>query len=236
LPSVLETRPRAGTSTISAHGFAGIGRRGSIDNLVLTELAWDDDHLAHRLLEGEVLYYAREEERTEARRSHLLLVDASASMRGERATFARALALATGKKLVLAGDDVAFRFFDSRLYEPQLARRGALPTTALLAFRGERGRNPTRVFRELILALDLRDEPDVTVHLYTHGALYVPRDLVAEVTKRARLAGVFILPSQGRLELDYVDLLTQHWVVDHAALRGDQRADAARRILDGTRT
>jgi len=235
LPSVLETRPRPGASSVAAHGFAGLGLRGSIDNLVLTELAWDDEHLARRMLDGEVLYYAREEERTEDKASHLLLIDASASMRGERSTFARALALATGKKLALAGDEVAFRFFDSRLYEPHLARRGAMPTGALLAFRGERGRNPTRVWRELQLALDLKPRADVTVHVFTHGGLYVPRPLVAEIRRRARIVGIFILPSLGRLDLDYLDLLERHWVVDHESLDHAKRGAAARRILHGTR-
>src|SRR5687767_11440934 len=41
LPSVLETKARPAASTVAAFGYSGLGRRGSIDNLVLTELAWD---------------------------------------------------------------------------------------------------------------------------------------------------------------------------------------------------
>jgi hypothetical protein len=234
LPSVLETKTRPGAASFAAFGYAGIGRRGSVDNMVLSELAWDDEELARRLLEDEVLYYAREQEREELGREHLLLIDASASMRGERSSFARAIALATGKKLLLGGEHVTYRFFDSRLYEPHGARGRDLPTSHLLAFKGERGRNARKVFQQLVDFLEVRRRPEaLVVHLYTHAALYIPRDLVAAVRKRAQLAAVFILPSGGKLDLDYLDLLDAHWVVDHAALGHAERGDAARAILRG---
>ena len=48
------------------------------------------------LVDNEVLYFAREQSRDEQKRIHYLLVDASASMRGDRQTFARGMAIATG--------------------------------------------------------------------------------------------------------------------------------------------
>ena len=39
-----------------------------------------------------------------------------------RITFARGMALAMGKRLLLSGEDVAVRFFDSKLYELQRAK------------------------------------------------------------------------------------------------------------------
>ena len=235
LPSVLETKAKPAASTVAAFGYSGLGRRGSIDNMVLTELAWDDQELSRRIIDNEVLYYAREQQHEEEGREHLLLIDASASMRGDRATFARAMALATGKKLLLEGEEVAFRFFDSRLYEPHHAHRQDLPTAHILSFKGERGRNPARVFTELVTVLDLsrrHGEPPV-VHLFTHAALYIPRDIVQQVRNQAQIAAMFILPSGGKLELDYLDLLNAHWVVDHSILSGggEQRAEAARNIL-----
>jgi hypothetical protein len=234
LPSVLETKAKPAASTVAAFGYSGLGRRGSIDNMVLTELAWDDAEMSRRIADNEVLYYAREQQHEEEGREHLLLVDASASMRGDRATFARAMALATGKKLLLEGEEVAFRFFDSRLYEPHHAHRQELPTAHILSFKGERGRNPARVFSELITVLDLsrrHGDPPV-VHLFTHAALYIPRDIVQQVRTMAQIAAVFILPSGGQLELDYLDLLSAHWVVDHRILTsGSERAEAARSIL-----
>jgi hypothetical protein len=235
LPSVLETKAKPAASTVAAFGYSGIGRRGSIDNMVLTELAWDDLELTRRIIDNEVLYYAREQEHEDEGREHLLLIDASASMRGDRATFARAMALATGKKLLLERESVTVRFFDSRLYEPHAAHGEDLPTAHLLAFKGERGRNAARVFSELVSVIDLsrrRGAPPV-VHIFTHAALYIPRDIVQELRSIAKIAAVFIIPSGGQLDLDYLDLLDAHWVVDHNVLsRGRERAEAALSILD----
>ena len=236
LPSVLETKTRPAAGSTAAYGYSGIGTRGSIDSLVLTELAWDDMELARRLMDNEVLYFAREQSKDEQKRIHYLLIDASASMRGDRQTFARGMAIATGKKLLLEGEEVAFRFFDSRLYELQRARNGAIPTAYLLSFKGEHGRNPARVFAELATDIDLlrrRDARSPVIHLFTHAALYIPREMVQAVRAHAQIAGVFILPSGNKkLDLDYLDLLNAHWVVDHATLAsGSARADAAKTIL-----
>lgn len=235
LPSVLETKTRPGASTRAGFGCGGLGTRGSIDNLVLTELAWDAEDFARRVIDNEVLYYTKETEREPAGRRHVLLIDASASMRGDRQVFARGIALATAKKLVLEGEEVSIRFFDSRLYEAQAARGGNLPTPYVLSFTGERGRNPRRVFAELSTALDIervRDHREVVLHVFTHAALYIPRELVQSLTKVAKLGIVFILPSGGSLDLDYLDLLDTHWVVDHETLASQgARADKARDIL-----
>ena len=92
--------------THAAHGYGGVGREGSIDSMVLTELAWEDEELARRMLEGELLFYSREQAPQEPRRVHHVVIDASASMRGEREIFARGLAIALGKKLQLGGEEV----------------------------------------------------------------------------------------------------------------------------------
>ncbi|MFW5738833.1 MAG: hypothetical protein ACOC1F_00560 [Myxococcota bacterium] len=235
LPSVLETKTRPGASTRAGFGCGGLGTRGSIDNLVLTELAWDAEDFTRRIIDNEVLYYTKETEREPAGRRHVLLIDASASMRGDRQVFARGMALATAKKLVLEGEDVSIRFFDSRLYEAQSARGGNLPTPYVLSFKGERGRNPARVFSELSTALDIemvRDHREVVLHVFTHAALYIPRELIQTLTKQAKVGIVFILPSGGSLDLDYLDLLDTHWVVDHETLNSQgARADKARDIL-----
>ncbi len=233
LPSVLESKPQPAAGTSVGQGYAGIGTRGSLDNLVLTELAWDDLELMRRVVEKEVLYYAREQQPEEEGREHWLLIDASASMRGDRSTFARAIALATGKKLLLEGERVSFRFFDSRLYEPHAARNGMLPTAYILSFHGERGRNPARVFGEILTLLQMSERRAAPViHLFTHAAFYAPRALVSRVRQLSQIAAVFILPSGGSLDLNYIDLLSTHWLVDHAALgHSQQRAETARGIL-----
>ncbi len=236
LPSVLETHRTKSTGTHAVHGYAGIGTKGSVDSLVLTELAWEDEEFARRMMENELLYYTREQAPDEARRLHYFLIDASASMRGERQVFARGLAIALGKKLQLSGEEVWMRFFDSRLYDVQRPRTGQLPAAYLLGFKGERGRNPARVFAQLATELALlrtREQRDPVVHMITHAALHVPRPLVTEVRRQAHLFGVFILPSGGELNLDYLDLLEGHAVVDHATLtQKSARAAAATKIVD----
>lgn len=235
LPSVLETHRAKATGTHAVHGYAGVGNKGSLDSLVLTELAWDENEFARRMVENELLYYTREQAPDEARRLHYLLIDASASMRGDRQVFARGLSIALGKKLQLAGEEVWMRFFDSRLYEVQRAREGRLPATYILGFKGERGRNPARVFAHLATELELlraRDQRAPVVHLITHAALHVPRQLVQEVRRHAHLFGVFILPSGGELDLEYLDLLEGHAIVDHATLsEKTARAAAATKIV-----
>lgn len=234
LPGVLEAKRKSAASPHAAFGYAGLARRGSVDSLVLTELAWDESELTRRLLENEVLYYSREQGQRETRRLHHLLIDASASMRGQRATFARGIALATAKKLLLAGDDVTLRFFDSRLYEAHRCQGGKIPVSHLLSFRGERGRNPRRVFHELANHLEVvgrGDGREQVIQVFTHAGLYIPRAHVERLRRLASLLGVFLLPSRGKLELGYIDLLHHHWIVDEAALRGGQQQAAAERIL-----
>jgi hypothetical protein len=95
------------------------------------------------------------------------------------------------------------------------------------------------VFAELATDLELarhHDPRSPVVHLFTHAALYIPREMVQAVRQYAHIASVFILPSGGKLDLDYLDLLNAHWVVDHATLaHGAARADAAKSILGDPR-
>jgi hypothetical protein len=242
LPKVLETRRASAAGTHAVHGYAGVGRKGSIDSMVLTELAWDGGELVRRMVDGELLFYTREQAPEEARRLHHLVIDASASMRGDREVFARGLAIALGKKLQLAGEEVWMRFFDSRLYEVQRARdRSQLPAAWLLGFKGERGRNPARVFAQLATEMALlraRDKREPVIHVITHSALHVPRALVQKVRCQAHLFGVFIMPSGGSLDLEWLDLLEGYATVDHATLleKGARAAAAAKIVDDATRT
>ena len=235
LPSVLETKTRPGASTRAGFGYSGVGTRGTLGDLCLTELAWDDEDFVRRVQDNEVLYYTREVEREPSGKRHVLLIDASASMRGDRQVFARGLALATAKKLLLEGESVTVRFFDARLYEPRPAQRDNLPTPYVLSFVGERGRNARQAFSELITSLNIEaanDQKQVILHVFTHAALYVPRDVVQALSKIARLDMVFILPSGGSLELDYLDLLSSHHVVDYETLVSrSARANKARELL-----
>lgn len=235
LPTVLEAKGRASATVHSAFGYAGLSRSGSFDDLLPSELVWDDQELLRRWTERELLFYAHEQSQERAERRQYLLVDASASMRGDRATFARALALASAKKLLGSGERVSLGFFDSRLYDLHHASARRLPVAHVLGFRSERGRNPGRVLRELESVLRLaaqRESHDRIVTLYTHAGFRAPRELVSSVTRWARLVMVFVRPSSGALDLDYLDLLDRHFVIDAATLSDQvRRSEAAQTIL-----
>lgn len=218
LPSVLETRRPSGVQTFSIDGYAGIERRGSVDSVVLSELAYDRDIFEQKVLDNELFYYGHEKESREQRHLQYLLVDSSASMRGQREVFARGLAMALIKKLTLQGDEVWLRFFDSRLYE--LHRDGGGAVLHLLSFRSERGRNYAHVFKQLGHQLDqLRrsDGRQVVLTIITHGQCHIPQELVQRLAQSAFLYGIFILPST-ELHLDYLPHLGRHQIVSREAL------------------
>ncbi|NOY89765.1 MAG: VWA domain-containing protein [Deltaproteobacteria bacterium] len=240
LPSVLETKRASGEQSYAVDGYAGMARRGTIDSLVLSELAFGEELFARRYAEREVFYYAHEKEQQEERRLHYLLVDASASMRGKRAVFARGLALTLVKKLTLRGEQVYLRFFDSRLYDVQRVRPAGsgsgLSVPYVLTFKGERGRNYAKVFSLLtpeLARLARREQRAPVVYLLTHAECHVPRPVVERLAAEAQLYGIFMLPSAGELDLDYLSLLDTVQVVDEAALtQRDARAKRALSIVE----
>src|SRR6185436_1797022 len=59
LPSVLETRRSTGAQTFAVDGYASIERKGNIDSLVLSELAYDREIFEQKIVDAELLYYGR---------------------------------------------------------------------------------------------------------------------------------------------------------------------------------
>lgn len=241
LPSVLETKRATGAQTFSVDGYAGLERRGTIDSMVLTELAYDDELFEQRYMENEVFHYAREKHAEEERRLHYLVCDATASMRGQRSVFARGLLLTLIKKLQLRGEDVFFRFFDSRLYDVQQVRskrRGeaGIDVPYILSFKGEHGRNYAKVFG--MMANDLarvakRERKTPILYMLTHAECHVPLDVIERLRSVAQLYGIFMLPSTGKLDLEYLSRLHTVQVVDEGALvQREARAERAMAIID----
>jgi hypothetical protein len=234
LPSVLETKRASGVQTFAVDGYASIERRGNPDSLILTEFAWDDDLFERKVVDDELYYYGHEKQREEQRRLQYLLVDSSPSMRGVRQVFARGLALTLAKKLVLQGDEVWLRFFDSALHDTQKVTQGDFAAPYLLCFKSERGRNYGKVFRQLQVELSrLRreDRRQVVVYIITHGQCHIPLELVQQLRREAYLYGVFILPSS-EMTLEYLDLLNRHQIVDDKTLQSKKdRRDRALQIV-----
>lgn len=238
LPSILEVRRDAGQQTFSIDGYASVERRGKLDDLVLSQLAYDEDLFEQKLVDNELFYFTHEKQMENERRSHQVLVDGSASMRGVREVFARGLALALCKRLALLGEDVTLRFFDSRLYEGvRVTGTGSAEVPYALQFRAERGRNYARVIRQLNTELSAprRRSGQSLVYLLTHGECQLPPEDVQTLSLRAPVYGVFILPS-GPLELPYLDSLHRVHVVDADAIRHGRRVHKARQIIDDVQT
>ncbi len=234
LPQVFETKRSRGMQRFAVDGVAGIGRRGNPDQILPTELAYPDDVFAHKVAENQLLYYGREAERETERRVHLVMIDASASMRGARSIFARGLALTLVKKLVLMGEEVQVRFFDSRLHEAVRITERNFRLPYLLTFRSERGRNYARVFRSLLSELTrLRRKSgrEAAVYFITHGQCHVPIPTVEALTAVAYLYGIYVLPEG--LSLDYLPLLQRYRLVSREDLSERvQRRRAALEIVD----
>ncbi|HXU63424.1 MAG TPA: hypothetical protein VN962_17115 [Polyangia bacterium] len=233
LPSLLETKRRPSAQRFSIDGYVSVERRGNVDALLPGELAHDEDVFVQKALSDDLLFYGHERRNEATRRLHVLLIDASASMRGAREIFARGLALALAKKLSLMGGDVWLRFFDSRLHARfDLGRTARRDLPRFLAFRSERGRNYARVFSDLVVELGrlVRDEGrQVAVTFITHGACHIPLSTVETLAGLAHLTGVFVLPSQP-LDLEYLPRLHRTQVVTAASLA--RPADKRRRALE----
>ncbi len=233
LPSVLETRRASGVQAFAVDGYASIERKGNIDSMVLSELAYDREIFEQKIADAELLYYGREREREDERRLQYLLIDSSASMRGHRQVFARGLALTLTKKLTLEGDDVWLRFFDSRLHETiKVSRSAQVPVPYLLSFRSERGRNAAKVFRQLggELARGGHDQRRrVVLYIITHGQCHIPPELLSALKPGIFLYGIIVQPSSEQLP-DFVSVLDRCQVVDASVLTS--RAGRQRRALD----
>ncbi|HVK75068.1 MAG TPA: hypothetical protein VM734_17185 [Kofleriaceae bacterium] len=216
LPSVLETRRASGVQTFAVDGYASIERKGNVDSLVLSELAYDREIFEQKVVDHELLYYGREREREDERRLQYILVDSSASMRGQRQVFARGLVVALLKKLSLQGDEVWLRFFDSRLHETiKVSRSSAVPVPYLLSFRSERGRNYGKVFRQLMVEVQRQNRElrrQVVLYIVTHGQCHVPPELIGGLAQHAFLYGIIISPSTEVLP-EFVPMLHRSQVV-----------------------
>ncbi len=236
LPSVLETKRASGVQSFSIDGYASIERQGNVDSLMLSELAYDREVFEQKVVDNELLYYGHEQQREEERWLQYILVDSSASMRGKRQVFARGLALTLVKKLMLQGDEIWLRFFDSRLHEVvKHSRGGHFPVPYVLSFRSERGRNYGKVFRQLLLEVTRlkRDQRrKIVVYIITHGECHIGTELVAALGQHAYLYGIVILPSS-EVQLDYLPLLDRHQIVEGTSLASrDRRRDRALDIVD----
>jgi hypothetical protein len=235
LPSILEAKRSHGAQTFSMDGYASVERRGNLDNILLTEFAYDDILFEQKFIDNELFFYGRERQKEQEQRLHYIIVDASASMRGVRSVFARGLALTLIKKMSLKREKAYVRFFDSRLYDLVKMEGDSLGVPYLLCFKSEHGRNYTKVFSQLIpelTRLKKEEKRSITLYFLTHGQCHVPVPIMESLERIASLYGVFILPSED-MQLDYLSLLDHYHIVDEDTLSSRKdRVDKALTIID----
>ena len=80
VPSLLEVHRDSGQQTFGVDGYAGIERVGHLDNLMLSQLAYDEEVFLRKFVDRELFYYTHEKQYESERRVHH--IDGSASMRG----------------------------------------------------------------------------------------------------------------------------------------------------------
>jgi len=224
LPSVLEAQHVSGAQSYPTGGYAGLLNRGSLDALLPSELASDEDLFYTRFALSELLYLGRERQVEAPHPISYILIDSSPSMRGLRQVFARGLALSLCQRLLRSQLPVQLRFFDGRLHDAVRADRSPRRTLPyLLGFRSQRSRNYARVFRDLqreLAALCQNKKTRVTLYLITHAECHIPMELVAALRRLAVVNAIFVRPSSS-LHLGYLPLLHRYHVVSDEALRSE---------------
>ena len=109
----------------------------------------------------------------------------------------------------------------------------------VLGFRSTRGRNYSRVFRDLhkeLLTLCANRKTRVTLYLITHAECHIPVPTVTALRKLALIQAVFVRPSS-ELHLDYLSQLTKYQVISDEALHSEavrkkQALDILSRVAD----
>ena len=236
LPSIMETRRSQAAQTFAMDGYSSLERIGSIDSMMLSELAYDDEIFEQKMIFNELFYFGHEKQKTIEKSLHYVLLDSSASMRGKRQVFGRGLALALLKKLMLKGEEVWFRFFDSVLYECfRDLSKAKSPLPYILSFKSEHGRNYEKVFRKVlaeISTLRRKHGRKITVYIVTHGQCHIDTFLVDQLSRMATLYGIIILPSTD-MTLDWVQGLEHSQVVSEDSFKTKaKRTHRALHIVD----
>ena len=136
-------------------------------------------------------------------------------------TFARGMAIATARSSCSRAR--TSRFASSTRASTSRTARAAGSCRPRTCSRSRASAGATRrasspsSTRSLELLARPRSAPAGRAPLHARRALH-PAESTVENDRQGEARRVFILPSGGKLDLDYLDLLDAHWVVDHKAL------------------
>jgi hypothetical protein len=234
LPSVYETKRLRSEQFFSFDGYAGIARRGTLDSVLPTELAHDEELFLQKFLDRDLFFHSHLREEQQESRLFYLLVDASASMRGRRSVFARGLALGLAKRLLLKGYQVLLRYFDARLGRLFVLDERSWHLPAILSYPSDGPRDPAACLRELSTHLNAlsHGERRLEVVFITHYECSFPPELLEKLRRKARLTGLFLFPTRVDLEPVYLGQLDHVRIIQEAdLLEGENRVRSARSVL-----
>lgn len=116
-------KPMSSADDVAQGGVSDITNRGSLDRLLLSELAYDDLTLAVRVAVNESLYLRRESSQKPSRRSRFVVLDSGIRMWGTPRVLATSLALALGAGLEPTGNLMAYAAKQTTLEPVDLATR-----------------------------------------------------------------------------------------------------------------
>jgi hypothetical protein len=119
LPRVSEVHTVGGVQTYPEGGYEGLARKGSLDSLLPSELAYPRPLFLYRVLNHEALYYGRERPRERRRELAYLVMQVGYGLGGDGQVLARALLLALGQAMRRRGYEVLYSIAGSELSEPR---------------------------------------------------------------------------------------------------------------------
>ncbi len=118
LPRVSAARTVGGVQTYPEGGYEGLARKGSLDSLLLTELAYPEDVFLHRFFNHEALYYGRERPRERRRELAYIVTQTGWGLGGDGEVLARALTLALAQAMRQRDYEVLYSLAGTGLSEP----------------------------------------------------------------------------------------------------------------------
>jgi len=125
LPRVSQTAGVGSAQAYPMGGFDGLSRKGSLDSILPTELAYPEEIFMHRVLNQEALYYGREGDSEYRRELAYIVTQAGTEMMGDGEILARGLTLALAQTMRHRGCDIQQSFAGSEWTPPAPVNRPA---------------------------------------------------------------------------------------------------------------
>jgi len=128
---------KGGIQTYPQGGYEGLSHKGSLDNLLRTELAFPEEIFCHRFFNNESLYYGRERQRDQRKELAYIVAQLGWGLGEDGQVISRAMVLALSKAMQQRGYDVYFSFAAETLTEP--TSLNTLSQTGKVLYQREKG-------------------------------------------------------------------------------------------------